>query len=621
MSEELNLLSVEGLSKRYGPRVLFEDLTFGLAKGEKVALIARNGAGKTSILDILAGKESPDAGLVTYRKGTSVGFLTQEPEFPRGVTILDALLSADSEVTRVIREYELAVLDTNDQDRMERAIQQMERLQAWDAENEFKQILSKLSLDDFELKTDHLSGGQLKRLALAQVLVQQPDMLILDEPTNHLDMEMIEWLENFLQKTTATVLMVTHDRYFLESVCGTIYELDDQTLYKYEGNYSYYLEKKEQRMEVQRANLAKAKNLFTRELAWMRTTPQARTGKAKYRIDAFHELKKKAKQRISEDAVQLDMQMERLGTKVIELHKIRKAYDTLNIVDGFSYNFQRFDRIGVVGKNGVGKSTFLNMITGKEPVDGGKIVIGDTIKFGYFGQKSLSFDDDKRVIEVVKDYGEYIPLTKGQKLSASQLLERFLFEADAQYTFVSKLSGGEKRRLQLLTVLIQNPNFLILDEPTNDLDLMTLNVLEEFLMDYPGCLVIVSHDRFLLDKLTDHIFVFEGDGKIKDFPGTYLEYKLKQSTVSTSKEKVKKEVNKGDQPKERRTFKEEREFKELTNRIAWIENRKKEITAEFESSGTDPETIQELSAEMVEISNELEEKEMRWLELDELKEN
>lgn len=621
MSDELNLLSVEGLSKRYGPRVLFEDLTFGLAKGEKVALIARNGAGKTSILDILSGREAPDSGSVTYRKGTSVGFLTQEPEFQKGVTILDALLSSDSEVTEAIREYELAILNPDDQDRMERAIQQMERLQAWDAENEFKMILSKLSLDDFELKTDHLSGGQIKRLALAQVLVQQPEMLILDEPTNHLDMEMIEWLENYLQKTSATVLMVTHDRYFLESVCGTIYELDDQTLYKYEGNYSYYLEKKEQRIEVQRANLARAKNLFTRELAWMRTTPQARTGKAKYRIDAFHELKKKAKQRISEDAVQLDMQMERLGTKVIELHKIKKAFGDLKIVDGFSYNFQRFDRVGIVGKNGVGKSTFLNMITGKEEADGGKIVIGDTIKFGYFGQKSLAFDSDKRVIEVVKDFGEYIPLTKGQKLSASQLLERFLFEADAQYTYVSKLSGGEKRRLQLLTVLIQNPNFLILDEPTNDLDLMTLNVLEEFLMDYPGCLVIVSHDRFLLDKLTDHIFVFEGDGRIKDFPGTYLEYKLKQSHVPVSKEKVKKEAPKSDQPKERRTFKEEREFRELTERIAWIEKRRKEITVEFEASGTDAETIQDLSAEMIQISEELEEKEMRWLELDELKEN
>lgn len=625
MANDVNVLSVEGLSKSFGARVLFSDLTFGLSQGEKVALIAKNGTGKTSLLNILAGLESPDKGLVTTRKGTRVGFLQQEPSFDKDSTVLNTLFLNENPINTAIKNYESALLHPEDGERMEKALNEMERLNAWDAESNFKQILSKLHLSDFDKLVRHLSGGQLKRLALAQMLIENPEFLILDEPTNHLDVEMIEWLEVYLKQSNSALLMVTHDRYFLESVCGTILELEDQTIYRYSGNYSYYLEKKDERIQNQKAQIAKAKNLFVKELAWMRSTPQARTGKAKYRIDAFKDLKQKAKQKINEDSVQLDMKMERLGSKIVEMHKVKKAYDDFTILKGFDYTFKRFDRVGIVGKNGVGKSTFIKMITGREEVDGGKIIIGDTIKFGYFGQQGIDLKEDKRVIEVVKEFGEYIPLNKGRKLTASQLLERFLFEGDAQYTYVSKLSGGEKRRLYLLTVLIQNPNFLILDEPTNDLDLLTLNVLEEFLLEYPGCLLIVSHDRFLLDKLTDHLFVFQGNGEVKDFPGTYLEYKIYQAdkekteklrnqSAPVKKEKVKKE-------KTRRSYKEEIEFNQLGEDLENLEKRKQEITLLFETVTTDAEELQKLTVEMNSLMEELDEKEMRWLELSELDEN
>lgn len=622
---DLNVLSVEGVSKSFGARTLFNDLTFGLSQGEKVALIAKNGTGKTSLLDIIARIEKPDSGLVTIRKGTRVGFLQQEPEFDLESTVLNALFLVDSQTNTAIKNYESALLHPDDADKMEKALNEMERLNAWDAENNIKLILTKLQLIDFDKKVKHLSGGQLKRLALAQILIEAPDVLILDEPTNHLDLEMIEWLEVYLKQSTSALLMVTHDRYFLESICGTILELDDNLLYRYSGNYSYYLQKKEERMQNQKAQISKAKNLFTKELAWMRSTPQARTGKAKYRIDAFKDLKQKAKQRISEEKVELDMKMERLGSKIVEMHKVKKAYGDFKILDGFDYTFKRLDRIGIVGRNGVGKSTFIKMMTDQEPVDGGKVIVGDTIKFGYFGQQGLKLKEDKKALDVVREFGEYIPLGKGRKLTASQLLERFLFEGDAQHTLVSKLSGGEKRRLYLLTVLIQNPNFLILDEPTNDLDLLTLNVLENFLLEYPGCLVIISHDRFLLDKLTDHLFVFQGEGKVKDYPGTYLEYKIAEAeaertaklrlqSAPVTKEKKKKE-------KTRRSYKEEIEFEQLSKDIEALEQRKIEIAHLFETAASDAEQLQELTSEINQLTDDLDEKEMRWLELSELDEN
>jgi ATP-binding cassette subfamily F protein uup len=625
MAIDLNILSVESVAKSFGARVLFNDLTFGLSQGEKVALIAKNGTGKTSLLDILAGLDKPDSGIVTVRRGTRVGFLQQDPKFDLESTVLNALFLVESPTNKAIKLYEMALLHPENGDLMEKALAEMEHLNAWDAENNIKLILTKLNLTDFDKKVKHLSGGQLKRLALAQILIEDPDVLILDEPTNHLDLEMIEWLEVYLKQSSSTLLMVTHDRYFLESICGTILELDDNQLYRYAGNYSYYLEKKHERIENQKTVIAKAKNLFTKELAWMRSTPQARTTKAKYRIDAFKDLKQKAKQRISDDKVELDMQMERLGSKIVEMHKVKKAYGDFKILDGFDYTFMRQDRIGIVGRNGVGKSTFIKMMTGQEPVDSGKIIVGETIKFGYFGQQGLKIKADKKVIDVVKEFGEYIPLGKGRKLTASQLLERFLFDGDAKYTHVSKLSGGEKRRLYLLTVLIQNPNFLILDEPTNDLDLLTLNVLEEFLLEYPGCLIIISHDRFLLDKLTDHLFVLKGDGVVKDYPGTYLEYKLheaeaaKTAKIRAQSAPVKKE--KAAKEKTKRSFKEETEFNKLSEEIESLENRKIEIAKEFETGSSNAELLQKLSTEINQLTDDLDEKEMRWLELSELGES
>jgi len=625
MATDINVVSVETVAKSFGARVLFTDLTFGLSQSEKVALIAKNGTGKTSLLNILAGLEEPDSGQVTFRKSTRVGYLAQDPVFDEESTVLNALFLVESPVNNAIREYENALLHPGNGEKMEHALNEMERLNAWDAENNMKQILTQLQLTDYDKRVKHLSGGQIKRLALARVLIENPDFLILDEPTNHLDLDMIEWLEKFLKQSNSTLLMVTHDRYFLESICGTILELDDQQLFRYSGNYSYYLEKKQDRMDNLQSQISKSKNLFSRELDWMRSTPQARTGKAKYRIDAFYELKEKAHQRIDTDAVQLDMKMERMGSKIVEIHSLKKAFGDFKIIDGFSYTFKRFDRIGIVGRNGVGKSTFIKMITHQEPVDGGKIVIGETIKFGYFGQQGLEIKADKRVIDVVREFGEYIPLNKGKKLTASQLLDRFLFEGDAQYTYVSKLSGGEKRRLYLLTVLIQNPNFLILDEPTNDLDLLTLTVLEEFLLEFRGVLLIISHDRFLLDKLTDHLFIFKGEGKIKDYPGTYLEFKLaeaergkterlREQSVPVKKEKIKK-------TKLRRSFKEEIEFGKLAEDIESLEKRKIEITGLFESAATDAGQLQSLTTEMGQLVNDLDKKEMRWLELSELEDN
>ncbi|MDX5448927.1 MAG: ABC-F family ATP-binding cassette domain-containing protein [Bacteroidota bacterium] len=620
----MNVLSVEGLAKSYGNKVLFRDLQFGIQQGEKVALVAKNGTGKTSLLRILAGTDTPDAGRVVYRKDLRVRYLDQEPRFKEGQGILEIALNGENPMLHAIRNYEIALSHPEDTETMSRCLAEMDRLKAWDFEARVKSILTELQLSDFQQTSETLSGGQVKRLALARVLIEEPDFLILDEPTNHLDLDMIEWLESYLSASSLTLLMVTHDRYFLERVCGTILEMEDGQIFKYDGNYSYFLEKRAERHLNERSQAEKARNLFRRELEWMRSTPQARTTKSKSRIDAFSDLKDQTKLTKRDEAVQLEMRMERLGSKILEIHKLKKAFGDKPIVDRFNYVFKKGDRVGIVGPNGVGKSTFLKMITGQMEPDGGKIIIGETVQFGYYGQEGLKAPEDKRVIDVVKDIAEYIPLAKGKSLSAAQMLERFLFEGEDQYNYVGKLSGGEKRRLYLLTVLMANPNFLILDEPTNDLDILTLNVLEDFLLDYPGVVVVVSHDRFFVDKICDHLFLFEGNGRIRDFNGGYSDYrewKKKEEKKAADarqfyrqKEAKKKE---GSKEKTKLSFKEKREFENLEIEIQELEQRKQEIEAYFESGSSDAEKLQELSQEMKALIPKLEEKEMRWLELSE----
>ena len=624
MAEVINVLSVEGLAKSYGNKVLFRDLQFGIQQGEKVALVAKNGTGKTSLLRILAGTDTPDAGRVVYRKDLRVRYLDQEPRFKEGQGILEIALNGENPMLNAIRNYEIALSHPEDTETMSRCLAEMDRLKAWDFEARVKSILTELQLSDFQQTSETLSGGQVKRLALARVLIEEPDFLILDEPTNHLDLDMIEWLESYLSASSLTLLMVTHDRYFLERVCGTILEMEDGQIFKYDGNYSYFLEKRAERHLNERSQAEKARNLFRRELEWMRSTPQARTTKSKSRIDAFSDLKDQTKLTKRDEAVQLEMRMERLGSKILEIHKLKKAFGDKPIVDQFNYVFKKGDRVGIVGPNGVGKSTFLKMITGQMEPDGGKIIIGETVQFGYYGQEGLKAPEDKRVIDVVKDIAEYIPLAKGKSLSAAQMLERFLFEGEDQYNYVGKLSGGEKRRLYLLTVLMANPNFLILDEPTNDLDILTLNVLEDFLLDYPGVVVVVSHDRFFVDKICDHLFLFEGNGRIRDFNGGYSDYrewkKEEEKKAADARQFYKqKEAKKkeGSKEKTKLSFKEKREFENLEIEIQELEQRKQEIEAYFESGSSDAEKLQELSQEMKALIPKLEEKEMRWLELSE----
>ncbi|WP_304139116.1 ABC-F family ATP-binding cassette domain-containing protein, partial [Mesonia mobilis] len=517
----MNYASIENISKSFGERIIFKDLSFGINEGQKIGLIAKNGTGKTSLLKILSGEDQPDQGEVNYRKSIKTAFLPQEPNLNPNLSIEETIFASDNEVLKIINEYEKALKNPEDTESMQKAFDLMEAKQAWDFETTYKQILFQLKLDDLEKQVKYLSGGQKKRLALATVLLDKPDLLILDEPTNHLDLEMIEWLESFFKKENFTLFMVTHDRYFLERVCNEIIELEDGQLYNYKGNYSYYLDKKEARIEVEKTNTDKAKQLYKKELDWMRRQPKARTTKSKSRIDDFSEIKAKASKRRKDHVVQLEINMERMGNKVVELHNISKSYEEKELFNKFSYNFQPGERLGIIGKNGTGKSTFLNTLTGAIKPDAGKIVIGETIKFGYYTQKGIQAKENQKVIDVIREFGDYIPLKKGRQISAQQLLERFLFDRKKQYDYVEKLSGGERKRLYLCTVLIQNPNFLILDEPTNDLDIVTLNVLENFLLDFPGCLIVVSHDRYFMDKIVDHLFVFRGKGVIEDFPGNY----------------------------------------------------------------------------------------------------
>jgi len=615
----VNLLSVENLSKSYGERVLFENLNFGLEKGQKVALVARNGTGKTSLMRILSGLDTPDNGQVVFRSDTSVGYLPQEPEMDGSKTIIDEVLAGDSPSLHALQDYEKALLHPENTEALQKAYEVLEHQQGWDLEMRFRQVLGKLEIHDLEQKISSLSGGQKKRVALAKLLVEEPDVIIMDEPTNHLDLEMVEWLEEHLSREGLTLFMVTHDRYFLDRVCTDILELEDQTLYRYKGNYSYFLEKKAERQEQVKTETERAQNLFRKELDWMRRTPQARTTKSKARISSFYEIKETAGRRVKDDQVQMEIQTTRMGSKIVEFHKVKKAYGEKRILDGFSYTFKRGERVGLVGRNGSGKSTFLQILTGQMQPDGGKVVVGDTIKFGYYKQDGLKFRDDQKVIDVIKDIAEVLPLAKGRKLTAAQLLERFLFDRKQQYVYVSKLSGGEKRRLYLLTLLMDNPNFLILDEPTNDLDIVTLQVLEDFLEDFEGCLLIVSHDRHFMNRLVDHLFVLDGKGNVKDYIGDYEDYRqaLKEEKSAEKVEKVAAVAAAAAKEKKKLNYNEQREFDGLLDEIAKMEKRKEEITGMFEAGLSDNAQIAALSQELSDIEKRLEQKSNRWLELSE----
>ena len=611
----MNLLSVEGISKAYGERVIFEPLSFGISKGQKIALIAKNGSGKTTILKIIAQQDTPDSGEVNFRKGTQVSYLPQDPVLDPHKTVEEIILESGNHVLEVIADYEKALQNPEDAEHYQKAFEAMEQHQAWDFETQYKQLLSKLKLDDLSLKASALSGGQKKRLALCIALLEKPDLLILDEPTNHLDLEMIEWLEAYFIKEKLTLLMVTHDRYFLERVCNEIIELDNGKLFSYKGSYSYFLEKRAARIEQLETEAHKAKRHFTKELEWMRRQPKARTTKSKSRIDDFKKIKAKAQQRRNEHEVQLEINMERLGSKMIEMHRVSKSFGDKVILQGFDYNFQRNDRIGIIGNNGTGKSTFLKLLTNTIKPDGGKIVWGDTLKFGYYTQEGILVKPDQKVIEVIQEFGEFIPLKKGRKISAQQLLERFLFDRKKQYDFVEKLSGGERKRLYLCTVLIQNPNFIILDEPTNDLDIVTLNVLENFLLDFPGCLIVVSHDRYFMDKIVDHLFVFRGKGKIEDFPGNYSDFRAYDGLTTTSetpKKKVKADWK--NKTENKPSNEEQRALKKLEKEIAALEAEKENIQHQFTDGTLSPEDIKALSIELTSVEKALEAKTDAWLE-------
>ncbi|KOY51263.1 ABC-F family ATP-binding cassette domain-containing protein [Polaribacter dokdonensis] len=616
----MNYLSVENISKSYGERVLFEDISFGINKDQKIAFVAKNGTGKTSILNIIAGLDSSDTGQIVSRKDISIAYLAQNDDLNPDLTIEETIFDTDNKILSVINQYEKALKNPDDADAYQTAFDLMDQYNAWDFETQYTQILSKLKLDDLSQKISSLSGGQKKRLSLAIVLISKPDLLILDEPTNHLDLEMIEWLEDFFSKEKITLFMVTHDRYFLERVCDEILELDHGKIYKYKGNYSYYLEKKEERIQLEKVTTEKAKNLFKKELDWMRKQPKARTTKSKSRIDDFYQIKEKAHQRRKDYKVQLEINMERLGSKILELHKLHKSYGDKVILDGFDYVFKRGERIGIIGKNGTGKSSFLNIITQKNPVDGGKVVVGETVKFGYYTQSGINIKEGQKVIEVIKEFGEFIPLTKGRKISASQLLERFLFDKKKQYDFVEKLSGGEQKRLYLCAVLIQNPNFLILDEPTNDLDVVTLNVLENFLLDYPGNLMVVSHDRYFMDKIVDALFVFRGDGIVENFPGNYSDFRAYENSNPYEQEEiinVKTEVKPVETKSQKNSlsYNEKREFGALEDEIQRLQNQKERIEKQFLNVEIAEKDIAKKSEELQQIIIDLEQKEERWLEL------
>jgi ATP-binding cassette subfamily F protein uup len=610
------------LSKRFGDQLLFENISFTLFEHQKVALIARNGTGKTTLMEILAGNDVPDTGQITKTGDIKIGYLKQLPDLDEKQTVFEAVFASSSELVDVIRNFENALLH-NHKEEITHFTELMERHRAWDYEVKVKQILSQLKISDYDQPIAELSGGQKKRVALANILINEPDLLLLDEPTNHLDLEMIEWLESYLEKTKITLFMVTHDRYFLDRVCTEILEMEGNTIYRHRGNYTWFLEKRNERIEMQQAGIDKAKNLLRTELEWARRMPQARGHKSKYRMDRVDDLLVKASQNLNENNIDLSMNSSRIGNKILDLEHISKSYNDIQLISDFSYKFQRSEKVGIVGKNGTGKSTFLNIITGNVPADSGTIDIGQTIRFGYYKQTGIEFNPDDKVIDVVQKIAEVINFDDGRKLTASQMLTTFLFPPDTQYSFVAKLSGGEKRRLYLCTILMQNPNFLILDEPTNDLDIMTLSVLEEYLRVFQGCVVLVSHDRYFMDKIVDHLFVFDGNGNIKDFPGSYTRWRNKQPDNEPDRKKIKKpevkEPSKPEKEKERRlSFREKRELEQLEKDIEELEAEKSQINEDMVSGTLNNDALIEKSTRYGQISSLLEEKEMRWLELSEL---
>ena len=625
----ISFLQVEGLTKSFGDLVLFENLTFGIFEGDRIGLIAKNGTGKTTLLNIITGKEDYDSGNVVYRRDLRIGYLPQDPHFPEDITVLEACFHSDSEVVGVISAYEEALM-SGDSGRIEELVEQMDLLKAWDYEYRAKQILSQLKINNFDQKIEHLSGGQLKRVALANVLISEPQLLILDEPTNHLDLEMTEWLEEYLKRNNITLLMVTHDRYFLDRVCSSIMEIDKRSLYSYNGNYSYYLEKRQERIDAQNAEVARANNLLRTELDWMRRQPQARGSKAKYRIDAFYELEKKAKQEHDMGNVKLDVKSSYIGSKIFEAKHLSKRFGDVKILEDFNYIFARYEKMGIIGNNGAGKSSFIRMLMGQLQPDSGEIEIGETVRFGYYSQDGLQFDEQMKVIDAVRNIAEEISLGDGRRLSASQFLQHFLFTPETQYNYIYKLSGGEKRRLYLCTVLINNPNFLVLDEPTNDLDIVTLNILEEYLRSFKGCVIVVSHDRYFMDKVVDHLMVFKGNGELKDFPGNYSDYREWKNLMEEQKklevsEKNKKTKNEAKQIREvtttskrRLSFKEKREFEELEILIPRLEEEKSNLEVELSSGTLSNDELLEKSKRISVLIDEIDEKTMRWLELSEI---
>ena len=618
----VSYLQVENLTKSFGDLVLFNEISFGVAEGQRIGLIAKNGSGKTTLLNILSGKEGYDDGKITYRRDLRVGYLEQSPQYPGDLTVIEACFYHGNETVQLIKEYENC-MEIPGNPGMEDLLVRMEHAKAWDYERKAKQILSQLKIRDFNQQIKFLSGGQLKRVALANVLISEPDLLIMDEPTNHLDLDMTEWLEEYLNRGSLSLLMVTHDRYFLDRVCSEIIEIDNQQIYSYKGNYSYYLEKRQERIEATNAEIARANNLYRTELEWMRRMPQARGHKARYREEAFYDLEKVAKQRFNNSQVKLDMKASYIGSKIFEAEHLNKRFDNLVILDDFSYIFARYEKMGIVGRNGTGKSTFIKILMGLQKADSGKLDIGETVRFGYYSQDGLEFDEQMKVIDVITDIAEVVELGNGKKLTASQFLQYFLFTPETQHSYVYKLSGGERRRLYLCSILMRNPNFLVLDEPTNDLDIVTLQVLEEYLQNFKGCVIVVSHDRYFMDKVVDHLLVFNGQGDIRDFPGNYSDYRdWKQCKEEHDKELAKPKEEKTQRvrlnDKRRMTFKEKKEYEQLEKEIAELEEEKKLIEDALCSGTLSVEELTEKSKRLPEVNDAIDEKSMRWLELAEI---
>lgn len=615
-------LQVDNLTKSFGDLVLFENISFGIAEGQRIGLIAKNGTGKTTLLNILSGKEGYDNGNIVFRRDLRVDYLEQDPKYPEELTVLEACFHHGNSVVELIKEYEHC-METEGHPGLEDLLVRMDHEKAWEYEQKAKQILSQLKIRNFDQQVKHLSGGQLKRVALANALITEPDLLILDEPTNHLDLDMTEWLEDYLRRTNLSLLMVTHDRYFLDRVCSEIIEIDDRQLYQYKGNYSYYLEKRQERIEAKSVEIERANNLYRTELDWMRRMPQARAHKAKYRQDAFYEIEKVAKQRFNNDNVKLDVKASYIGSKIFEADHLYKSFGDLKILDDFSYIFARYEKMGIVGNNGTGKTTFIKILMGEVQPDNGTVDIGETVRFGYYSQDGLQFDEQMKVIDVVQDIAEVIELGNGKKLTASQFLQHFLFTPETQHSYVYKLSGGERRRLYLCTVLMRNPNFLVLDEPTNDLDIITLNVLEEYLQNFKGCVIVVSHDRYFMDKVVDHLLVFNGQGDIRDFPGNYSDYRdwkeaKSQKEKETEKSQEEKTARVRLNEKRKMSFKEKREFEQLEKEIAELETEKALIEEQLCSGTLSVDELTEKSKRLPEVNDLIDEKTMRWLELSEI---